>query len=249
MMKQTLMMMAIMATMPLTILAEDKDTTVVIPETGHLAVKTSRNFKGPQGVIVSSFTGSGNTSSPGISFNNQELGDGVVISQTPGSNTGLILTAQPGTYTLTLTDDSATKQFFSTSAYWTAEPGKVFKKDARIYKFVNTPERVGFLRDETYASDNYQYCDMADGEHLYFPVTSKPMDRITATLGTTAEALDFIPWSETWKCPMVNTTAIREVRNSSVNADTAVYDLQGRRISRQPQKGLYIINGKKFIAR
>ena len=44
MMKQTLMMMAIMATMPLTILAEDKDTTVVIPETGHLAVKTSRNI-------------------------------------------------------------------------------------------------------------------------------------------------------------------------------------------------------------
>jgi hypothetical protein len=31
--------------------AEDRDTTVVIPSTGHLAIKPSGNFTGPAGVI------------------------------------------------------------------------------------------------------------------------------------------------------------------------------------------------------
>lgn len=227
---------------------EDKDTIVVVPETGHLAIKPSRNFTGPTGVIVSSFYGSGNASSPGLKFTNQELGEGIIIANPANSSSGYILTAKPGQYTLKLTDQTATKQFKSTTAYWTAETGTVYRKDCMVFKFVNTTEKVGFERDEKYAAQGYNYCDMAEGEHLYLPLTTKPLERIVATLQTTKDALSFIPWSETWGCPMVDASGINTV-NGNAATDGKVYDLQGRRVEGQPQKGLYITNGKKYIAR
>lgn len=250
-MKKTMMILALMATLPLAAFAEeDKDTTVVIPETGHLAIKPSRNFFGPAGIIISSFYGSGSATSPGLKFNNQELGEGIIIYSPGNSSSGYILTGTPGTYTLTLTDATATKQFYSTSASWAATPGKVYKKDSRIYKFINQPEKIGFERDEKYASDNYQYCDMGEGEHIYFPVTNKAMERITATMGTTADVLTFIPWSEEkWGCPTASTSGISEMLNDGQLANGQCYNLQGQRVNEPAQKGIYIKNGKKYIAK
>jgi alpha-amylase len=53
-------------------------------------------------------------------------------------------------------------------------------------------------------------------------------------------------------CQDVVTTDIQEVRWQMSDGRSEMYDLQGRRISRQsssvkPQKGLYIINGKKVV--
>lgn len=42
------------------------------------------------------------------------------------------------------------------------------------------------------------------------------------------------------------TTGISLTENSELRTENAVYDLQGRRVA-QPQKGLYIVNGKKFV--
>lgn len=42
------------------------------------------------------------------------------------------------------------------------------------------------------------------------------------------------------------TTGISLTENSELRTENAVYDLQGRRVA-QPQKGLYIVNGKKVI--
>ena len=53
-------------------------------------------------------------------------------------------------------------------------------------------------------------------------------------------------------CQDVVTTDIQEVRWQMSDGRSEMYDLQGRRISHQsssvkPQKGLYIINGKKVV--
>ena len=231
----------------LNLTAEGRDTTVVIPSTGHLAIKPSGNFTGPAGIIVSNFYGSGNDTSPGLRFNNQELGEGIVIAHSASSNSGLVLTASPGTYTLTLTDREATKQFFSTSAYWTAEPGTVTQKDRRLYKFVNTEGHVGFERDEKYAADRYQSCDMGEGDHLYLPVSEKMMERLSATLETTADNLQFIPWSQLWGCPSAPSTGFSSIK-ASVKADRQSYDLTGRKAAAR-QRGLLINNGKKYIVK
>ena len=42
------------------------------------------------------------------------------------------------------------------------------------------------------------------------------------------------------------TTGINLTENSELRTENAVYDLQGRRVA-QPQKGLYIVNGKKVV--
>ena len=248
-MKKTMMILGLVALLPLASFAEDdKPVQITIPSTGHLAIKPERNFKGPAGVIVSNYTGSGNATSKGLVFNNQELGEGVVIAHAANSSSGLILTAQPGTYTITYTDDTATKQFFSTNVSWTDDPvASTSKDETRIYKFVNRDDKIGFERDETYASTLYKSCTMGEGEHVYFAISKKPMERITATLNTTVEELAFIPWSEIWGCPMVNTTAIRQMK-AETTADDAVYNLQGQRIA-EPQKGIYIKNGKKYVTK
>ena len=43
-------------------------------------------------------------------------------------------------------------------------------------------------------------------------------------------------------------TGIEEVKNGQWTMDNAVYDLSGRRVQ-EPKRGLYILNGKKFIVK
>jgi len=229
---------------------DDQDITVTIPASGHLAFKSDRNFTGPSGIIVSNYYGSANATSKGLVFQNQQLGDDVVIACSASSNSGLILTGQPGTYTLTKTDRAATKQFFSTSVSWVEEAGTVDEssKQRAVYKFVNTPDRVGFQRDEKYADQHYYKCDMSDGDHIYFAISSKNMERICDTMNTTAAELTFISWDkELWGCPLPEDATGITTIELPTKATGVCYDLQGRRISSQPQHGIYIMNRKKYI--
>ena len=43
-----------------------------------------------------------------------------------------------------------------------------------------------------------------------------------------------------------NPTVIEEVKGEESEANTEIYDLQGRRVI-NPTKGLYIVNGKKVM--
>ena len=253
----SLKVLAIAASLlPTAAFAEDDQTvTVTIPSSGHLAFKSDRNFTGPSAIIVSNFYGSANANSKGLVFNNQQLGEDVVLACYANSSSGLILTAQPGTYTLTLTDRTATKQFFSTGVSWVDEAGTVDESSRQraVYKFVNETGRVGFERDETYAGDNYYKCDMAEGEHVYFAIGDKNLERICDTMQTTAAELSFIPWSqELWGCPVIDTSADISTteylsRDTDLSSPDAHYrfDLQGRRAG--SEKGVYILNGKKYI--
>lgn len=225
--------------------AEDQDTTVVVPETGYLAIKPSRNFTGPNNVIVCSCFGS-NTS--GLSFTKYRL-DTVVVASTVNSSSGLFLVAKPGTYTLKLTDAEVTGKISTTSVSWQNEAGQAYKKNRVLYKFINKPGQIGFLRDEKYADDSYQYCDMEEGEHIYLPLATKNVEAVASLLGTTVDELKFIPFDTTWKnAPTPEEAATAGISNINKHAEDnqTVYDLQGRRIS-QPSRGIYIKDNKKII--
>ena len=196
-----------------------QDTTVVVPETGYLPIKPSRNFTGPGNVLVCSMFGS-NTS--GLSFTKFRL-DTVVVASSTNSSSGLLLVARPGTYTLTLTDAEVTGKIFTTSVSWQAEPGQAYKKNRLLYKFVNKPGRVGFERDETYAADNYQYCDISEGEHVYLPLAEKNVDKIAELLETTTANLAFIPFEGPWKnVPSLDEIPADEGKKGDVNNDGSV---------------------------
>ena len=226
--------------------AEDQDTTVVVPETGYLAIKPSRNFTGPADVIVCSCFGS---NSSGLSFTKFSL-DTVVVASSTNSSSGLFLVARPGTYTLTLTDAEATGRISSTSVSWQYDPGKAYKKNRVLYKFVNRTGRVGFERDEQYAGDNYQYCDLADGENIYLPLAAKNVEAIAKLLQTTPAELQFIPFNGPWKnvpSPDDIDTAVSAIKNSQAT-NSRIFDLQGRRVIK-PTKGIYVKNNKKIIVK
>ncbi len=196
---QTLTLVVSMLIASLSVHAEeDKDTTIVVPETGYMVIKPSRNFTGPAGIIVCSINGSSNASSTGITFNQFRLNE-VVMAGSTNSSSGLFLIAQPGEYTLTLTDAEVTGKIFSTITYWVDENTQAYKKNCQLYKFVNTPGRVGFERDAKYASDNYQYCDLGAGEHVYLPLNETIVTKCASLLETTVADLDFIPWDGPWK--------------------------------------------------
>ena len=228
--------------------AEPQDTVVTVPETGYLAIKPSRNFTTSQpGVIVASLFGSKNS---GLSFTKYRL-DTVVVSSSTNSSSGLFLVAQPGTYTLTLTDAEVTGRINSTTVSWQQEPGQVYKKGRFLYKFVNEPGHIGFERDARYAADNYQYCDMAEGEHIYLPLAENNLKKAAELLETTVDQLDFIPFQGPWKnVPSPQEAAgIRDVSVGERPSFTdRVYDLQGRPVH-HPVKGLYVIGGKKSVVR
>jgi hypothetical protein len=48
---------------------------------------------------------------------------------------------------------------------------------------------------------------------------------------------------------MTNTTSMRLLPVKTQNKAERIYDLQGRRLSSEPSKGIYIQNGRKHIGR
>ena len=227
----------------------NQDTVVVVPETGVLPIKTSRNFTGPSSVLAASFFGS-NTS--GITFTKYRL-DTVVVASTTNSTTGLLLFAKPGTYTLTLTDSAVTGRIYSVSISWEADAGVVYKKNRRLYRFVNTPERLGFERDEHYAADSYQSCELAEGQHLYAPFASGNVTKIAELLETTVDDLSFIPlfgpWSRVPTQEEIEALGISDLTrrdNGSALRPQEAYNLMGQRTVPRART-LYIIGGKKYV--
>ena len=88
---------------------------------------------------------------------------------------------------------------------------------------------------------------MNEGEHLYTALATTALDRIAATLETTTDALSFIPWSEKFKCPMVETAGITNVITKA-NTSEVIYNLQGVRLNK-PQRGLNIVNNRKVMVK
>lgn len=222
---------------------EDKDTTVVVPETGLLPIKPSRNFTGPADITVCSCFGS---NSSGLYFTVYNLNEKIIGSSANGSS-GVFLVAKPGTYTLKLTDAEVTGPFNSTVISWQAEAGKAYKKDRFLYKYIVKDGVPGFQRDENYAAENYQYCDMSNDEHIYLPLAANNLNKIAELLNTTAASLQFIPFEGPWKnVPSLSEWAGINAVSSSSTAKNKIFDLQGRRVVK-PMKGIYVKDNKKVI--
>jgi hypothetical protein len=225
---------------------ENRDTVVTVPSTGYLPLKPSQNFTGTNDdVLVTSFSGS---STKGINFNTKKLSEGVFGSSV-NSGSAVILVAQPGNYTLTLTDAAVTANFFSTTVFWVYEPCVAYKKGRMLYKFVNTADKVGFQRDETYASDNYQSCTMGEGENIYAPFATKNIEKAAELLNTTVADLTFIPWSkEVFGAPLLSdiTTDIQNINLPSDNNAQQFFNLAGQKVN-ESYKGIIIKNGRKYI--
>lgn len=220
--------------------AEDQDTTVVVPETGYLAIKASKPFIGPANMLIVNTNASNNASTTDLRYYTWRADTVVAMASC------YVLVAQPGTYKLTYAAEATLKG--SSNLGWFDGTGKFTetKRNRVIYKFVNTPGRVGFVRDETYASEAYKSCDFAEGEHLYISTTTAVCDKIAAANGKTSNTdLDFIEWHGPTQADAV--AGISQIANGK-SSDGKIFDLQGRQVVK-PSKGIYVKDSKKIIVK
>lgn len=213
------------------------DSTIVIPESGFLAINPSTSFFGPDNMLFAYV----NASAKSANFNyNEFAGDSIMMMKGDW-----IAIAQPGTYTLKMSEAQAMLRSRSTAQQWSTEDHKELtggQKTRSIYKFSNAAGKVGFQRVPKTAEGGYNVADFTDGERLYVTLTPAIVTNFSQTFGVTD--LDFIPWSGS--TPTSITEGIETVGVKPA-AEGVVFDLQGRRVSGTPRHGLYIVNGKKVL--
>ena len=235
-------MAILLAATVLTANAQEQDTTVVVPELGVLPIKPSRNFTGPADVIVCSCFDS---KSSGLYFTKYVLNT-VVVGSSTNSSSALFLVAKPGTYTLTLTDAEVTGKVNTTSVNWLAGAGTAFKEKRYLYKYTVKDGKPGFERDEKYAAENYQHCDLAEGEHIYLPLAENNLAKIAELLNTTIAGLQFIPFNGPWKNVPTQDEIATGLTTLHPTTVTNFFNLQGLRVIK-PSKGIYVKDNKKVI--
>ena len=161
-------------------------------------------------------------------------------------NSALVLMAENGTHDFVLTA-ALYDQLFSNSN--NLNPGtqagenKGTTKNRWRFRFVDDGTRTGFERN----SDEDCTVILAGKEEVYLQVSSLETN-FAGNYEWDNPEKNWIPWKG-GKYSDYHTTGITEMVNgqsSMVNEKT--FDLQGREVS-QPTKGVYIKNGKKFVAK
>lgn len=153
-------------------------------------------------------------------------------------SSGNILQGPAGTYPVTFTDAASNQGASSTSLSAGVQGTSAVRKNTTAYKFVATPERVGFVRGE--GDGTTVQLDSKQEVYLRFNAAT-----ITALLGDAADT-SFIPWKNT---DGISITGITRHATTATPAHT-IYDLNGRRAGQSPDglpKGVYIVDGRKVM--
>lgn len=219
------------------------ETTVTIPESGYLAINPEKPFYGPQDMILSYVNVTNNASTTDLTYRTYN-GNAELLIAGPW-----IAIAQPGTYTLQLSESQGTVRTRTSVLVWSDEDSKELtgsQKTRMIYKFQNTPGKVGFQRVAKTDEGLYNKATFSDGDRLYFAISTDIAKKIAAANGATDDTdLDFIQWHGSTPGDAAGIAALPLVQRP---ASTAVYNLQGQRLT-QPQRGLNIMGGKKFFVK
>ena len=161
-------------------------------------------------------------------------------------NSALVLMAENGTHDFVLTAALYDQLFSNGNALnpgTQAGENKGTTKNRWRFRFVDDGTRTGFERN----SDEDCTVILAGKEEVYLQVSSLATN-FAGNWDWDNPEKNWIPWMG-GKYSDYHTTGITEMVNgqsSMVNEKT--FDLQGREVS-QPTKGVYIKNGKKFVAK
>lgn len=219
------------------------DTTIVIPESGYLAFTAAKPFFASKNVCLAYVYGNKNKAD--LTYN-EFPGDSILLM-----GTDWIAIAQPGTYTLKQSEAQPMIKTRTTSQQWSTEDSKTLtgnQATRSIYKFYNTPGKVGFQRVPKTESGGYNVADFTDGNRLYLSLTPDIINAIYAANGAASAAdLDFIPWHGTTPDAVAAAGISETFANTAADANLW-FDLQGRRIAK-PAKGLYINRGRKIMVK
>lgn len=215
---------------------------------GFRGYHVQTNYKVPKGVIVvtvrSTFTAAknGNPATAKLGYTYYDPNEKDVIT---GKNSAQILIAKDGTYPLILTNASSTITGSTSLAGGTQAGLNTVKTNNRyLYRFICTADRVGFERN----SDNQKEVTLDSKDEVWLNVNSLATNFYGYYAFDDGETKKWMKWTGKTISDFEESAGIEDITIRQW-ADGQFYDLQGRRISGQPQKGLYINNGKKYIAK
>ena len=218
------------------------DYSLVIPESGYVAVNIDKPFCGPRALTFSYVNVTNNSKTTDLGYYNYP-GDSLLLIKGPW-----IAIGQPGTYTLKVSESQGVMKTRSSGMTWSDEDSKTLtgtQASRMIYKFQNQPGKVGFKRVEA-VDGKYNVATFSDGDRLYYTLTTAIADKIAAANGATGSAdLDFIEWHG---ATPAKTSGISPVANAARSASSAIFTLTGQR-TLSPVKGINIIGGKKVIVK
>lgn len=219
------------------------DTTIVIPESGYVAVNIEKPFCGPKDVYFTYVNVSNGASTTDMTYYNYP-GDSLLLIKGPW-----IAVGKPGTYTLKLSESQGVMKTRSSGMTWADEDTKTLtgsKASNMIYKFQNEKGKVGFKRVAA-VDGKYNTATFSDGDRLYYAISTAIADKIAAANGATNNAdLDFIQWHGVTVEQIAAGVDCIQVKADAQKQ--AVFNLQGQKLTRL-QKGLNIVNGKKIVVK
>lgn len=198
--------------------------------------------------IVAARVASGYTSAKGATisygyYDGAEEGKTYVINK----NTALVLLANNGTYDFVLSADYY-EQINSNSLNGGTQAGANVgtgntNKDRWRFRFVCNSTKTGFERN----SDDNATVNLESKDEIYLQVNSKS-DHFAGNWTWETEDKKWISWQGKSISDFdTHPTGIQQMK-AETTADDAVYNLQGQRIA-EPQKGIYIKNGKKYVTK
>ena len=196
--------------------------------------------------IVAIKVSAGYSSSKGAYVNCDNPFNGNTETNGTPKNCALVLLAEDGTYPLVLTTAYFNQKFSNGNALNPGVKAGLYTREGNFnnyyYKFVNENSKLGFERN----SDNKNEVTLATKDEVYLSVSSKD-DNFFGKWDWKGND-KWIEWTgKTYADYPTTSDAIQTLNRESFTVNR-YFDLQGRQIS-LPTKGLYINNGKKYIAK
>jgi len=151
------------------------------------------------------------------------------IDQTVSANTGILLKGTANTtYNIPVVDSG------------TEPEGNLLKVNTTGSTFTADGDYTYFgMKKATSSSDQLTFATFAPGT-VAIPANKAYLEVLTSSLPAEGRTLTCVFDDE-------ETTAIKNVERETLNLESC-FDLQGRRVA-QPTKGLYIVNGKKYVVK
>lgn len=193
--------------------------------------------------IVAIKVSSGYVQDKGAYLNCENVFDGATETIITPKNAALILLGNDGKHDLVLTTKYYNQKISNGN---TLNPGtqkglnETKGKNLYLYRFVNENDKVGFERN----SDNINEVTLAAKDEVYLYVSANE-DYFFGKWTWETEDKKWISWTGK-KYADYHPAGINAINANA--SDGAVYDLSGRKVT-QPQKGIYIQDGKKYIAK